>query len=122
MFESFAGTTVHLGPAGSGQRAKIMNNALMTANMGLAHAAIGAGTELGIDRAALTELVKASSGRSFGFEVYARLPNPQAFSRGAPLLVKDVGLLADILSESEGAAAVCGTALRFIESATGKPL
>lgn len=122
VFESFAGTIVHLGPAGSGQRAKIVNNALMAANMGLAHAAFGAGAELGIDRAALAELIKASSGRSFGFEVYARLPGPQAFSHGAPLLVKDVNLLADILPESEGAAALRQTASAFLKAATGKPL
>jgi 3-hydroxyisobutyrate dehydrogenase len=122
VFESFAGTLVHLGPAGSGQRAKIVNNSLMAANMGLAHAALGAGDALGIDRAALAELIKAGSGRSFGFEVYARLPSPEAFSHGAPLLVKDVNLLADILPESADAAALRETAARFLEAATGKPL
>jgi 3-hydroxyisobutyrate dehydrogenase len=122
VFESFAGTLVHLGPAGSGQRAKIVNNALMAANMGLAHAALGAGVGLGIDRTALAELIKASSGRSFGFEVYARLPSPQAFVHGAPLLVKDVNLLTDILPESQDAAALRETASAFLEAATGKPL
>jgi 3-hydroxyisobutyrate dehydrogenase len=120
VFESFAGTLVHLGSAGSGQRAKIVNNALMAANMGLAHAALGAGSKLGIDRTALVELVKASSGRSFGFEVYARLPSPQAFVHGAPLLVKDVNLLRDILTESQDAAALYATAMTFLKEATAK--
>ena len=122
VFESFAGTLVHLGPAGSGQRAKIVNNALMAANMGLAHAALGAGADLGIDRKALGELIKASSGRSFGVEVYARLPNPAAFVHGAPLLVKDVNLLRNILPESEEAALLRDTAKTVLEAATGKPL
>ena len=122
VFESFAGTLVRLGPAGSGQRAKIVNNALMAANMGLAHAALNAGADLAIDRIALAELIKASSGRSFGFEVYARLPSPAAFVHGAPLLVKDVNLLRNILPESEEAALLRDTAKTFLEAATGKPL
>lgn len=120
VFESFAGTLAHLGPAGSGQRAKIVNNALMAANMGLAHAALGAGVELGLDRSALAALIKASSGRSFGFEVYARLPSPAAFVHGAPLLVKDVNLLASILPASVDAAVLCETATPFLKSAIGE--
>jgi 3-hydroxyisobutyrate dehydrogenase len=96
VLESFAGKTVLLGPVGSGQRAKIVNNALMAANMGLAHAALSLGEELGIDRVALADLVKHSSGRSFGFEVYARLPSPTAFAHGGKLLRKDVDLLGTI--------------------------
>lgn len=93
---SFAGKAVLLGPVGSGQRAKIVNNALMAANMGLAHAALSLGEELGIDRGALADLIKHSSGRSFGFEVYARLPAPTAFAHGGKLLRKDVDLLGTI--------------------------
>ena len=122
VFKSFAGTLVHLGPAGAGQEAKIVNNALMAANMGLAHAAISAGEALGIDRTALAELIKQASGRSFGFEVYARLPTPSAFSHGAPLLVKDVCLLSTIVSDNDGADMLRRTAAHFLEAATGDPL
>ncbi len=103
VLQSFAGLIVHLGPAGAGQRAKIVNNALMAANMGLAHAALQAGEALSLDRAALANLMKASSGRSFGLEVYARLPSPRAFEHGAALLLKDVGLLASILPGNDAA-------------------
>jgi 3-hydroxyisobutyrate dehydrogenase-like beta-hydroxyacid dehydrogenase len=104
---------------GAGQRAKIVNNALMAANMGLAHAALGAGEALGMDRAALASLIKESSGRSFGFEVYARLPTPAAFSHGAPLLEKDVGLLKAILPENDGAEALRLAADPFLCAARG---
>ena len=117
VLEAFAGTIVHLGPLGSGQRAKIVNNALMAANMGLAHAALGAGADLGIDRSALAELIKASSGRSFGLEVYARLPSPRAFAHGAPLLIKDVGLLASLLSQNPDAAVLSEAARHFLSAA-----
>lgn len=118
VFETFGKTIVLLGGVGAGQRAKIVNNALMAANMGLAHAALGAGEALGLDRAALAELIKASSGRSFGFEVYGRLPNPQAFAHGAALLVKDVNLLRAILP-GEADAETLGTAADAFLSQTG---
>lgn len=119
VLESFGKTIVLLGDAGSGQRAKIVNNALMAASMGLAHAALGAGEALGIDRTALADLIKASSGRSFGFEVYARLPHPAAFAHGAPLLVKDVGLLKAVLPDHDGAEALRRAADPFLSAATG---
>ena len=122
VFASFAGAIVRLGPAGSGQRAKIVNNALMAANMGLAHAALGVGEALGIDRAALAELIKVSSGRSMGFEVYARLPSPTAFAVGAPLLLKDVNLLGAIAPDQSGTAVLRAAASNFLSVATGKDL
>jgi 3-hydroxyisobutyrate dehydrogenase-like beta-hydroxyacid dehydrogenase len=122
VFESFAGAVVHLGPVGSGQRAKIVNNALMAANMGLAHAALAAGEALGIERGALAELIKVSSGRSFGVEVYARLPSPQAFAHGAPLLVKDVKLLAAVLPHHAGVETLREAASGFLSAAIGQDI
>lgn len=120
VFASFAGLTVHLGEAGSGQRAKIVNNSLMAANMGLAHAAVQAAGQLGIDRAAFAELVKGSSGRSFGFETYARLPEPSVFAHGAALLAKDVNLLKSTLPADDGAELLRTTALTFLDAARGE--
>ena len=122
VFESFAGLLVHLGPAGAGQRAKIINNTLLAANMGLAQAALGAGEVLGIERIALTELIKASSGRSYGFELFARLPSAAAFAIGAPLLAKDTRLLREILPGHAGAETLRDAAEAFLSEATGKPL
>jgi 3-hydroxyisobutyrate dehydrogenase len=97
VFETFAGLIVHLGDVGAGQMAKLVNNALMAANLAVAHHALAAGAALDLDRAALIELIKVSSGRSFGFEVYARLPQRGAFAHGAKLLSKDVRLLGKAL-------------------------
>ena len=118
VFETFGKLIVLLGPLGSGQRAKIVNNALMAANMGLAQAALAAGEALGCDRAALAELINASSGRSFGFEVFARLPSPAAFAQGAPLLRKDVNLLRTVLPGHAGTELLASTADRFLKAAS----
>ena len=107
------------GDVGAGQRAKLVNNALMAANMGLAHAALGAAAALGIEREALVELIRQSSGRSFGFEVYARLPAPAAFAHGAALLVKDVNLLKRVLPDEQGAETLRAAASNFLSAATG---
>lgn len=119
VLQTFGGTVVLLGPAGAGQRAKIVNNALMAANMGLAQAAVEVGKALGIESVALAELIKVSSGRSFGFEVFARLPQPSAFAHGASLLNKDVNLLAAIAPGEPSMDMLRNAAKGFLADATG---
>ena len=101
VFETFARLIVHLGPVGSGQHAKLINNTLMAANLGLAHEALAAGEALGLDRRALVELLLASSGRSFALEVRARMKSPDSFTHGGGLLAKDVRLLGEVLGEGD---------------------
>jgi 3-hydroxyisobutyrate dehydrogenase len=115
VFETFSGLITHLGGVGAGQFAKLVNNSLLAANMALADAALGAGAALGLDRAALIELVKASSGRSYGFEVRARLPDIAMFGHGARLLAKDVGLLTSVLSSEPCTDTLRGVAEPFLE-------
>jgi 3-hydroxyisobutyrate dehydrogenase len=115
VFEAFSGLISHLGGVGAGQFAKLVNNSLMAANMALADAALGAGAALGLDRAALIELVKASSGRSYGFEVRARLPDIARFGHGAKLLAKDVNLLKATLDNEPCVDTLRHTAEPFLE-------
>jgi 3-hydroxyisobutyrate dehydrogenase-like beta-hydroxyacid dehydrogenase len=117
VFRTFGKLIVLLGEPGAGQRAKIINNSLMAANMGLAHAAMNAADAMGVGRQALAELIRESSGRSFGFDVYARLPSPAAFAIGAPLLAKDVGLLKSVLPDDWGAEALRAAAEPFLTAA-----
>ncbi len=117
VLKTFGKLVVLLGPAGAGQRAKIVNNAMLSANMGVAMAAIEAAQALDIDRAAFVELIQASSGRSFGFEVFARLPSPAAFATGAPMLLKDMNLLNAVLPDHVGAREIDAIAARFLAAA-----
>lgn len=120
VFETFGKLILHLGGVGAGQNAKLVNNALMSAHMGLAHCAFAASATLGLDRSAFRELVNASSGRSYGFEVYARLPSPAAFSHGAPLLMKDVRLLGEVLVGDPSFEPLRDAAMRFLDIAQAK--
>lgn len=106
VLETFAGRIVHLGGVGAGQMAKLVNNTLMAAHFAIAHHALAASERLGVDRKALAELVAASSGRSFGFDVYARQPSITAFAHGAKLLAKDVRLLGEALGDDASYAAL----------------
>lgn len=117
LLEPFAGLIVHLGDVGAGQMAKLVNNALMAAHVAIAHEGLEAAAALGIDRAALIELVKASSGRSFGFEVCSRLPEPAAFRHGAELLAKDVRLLGESLNGHTSADAFQQVTAAFLKRA-----
>ena len=116
VFESFAGLILHLGPVGAGQNAKLVNNTLMAANMALADAALNAGAALAIDRAALIELIKVSSGRSFAFDVRARMPDASVFTHGAMLLHKDVGLLGAVLGDDPSFAPLRDAAQPFLDN------
>lgn len=117
VFETFGRMIVLLGPAGAGQRAKIVNNAMLSAHMGVAMAALEAAEALEIDRKAMIDLVKVSSGNSFGFEVFSRLPSPAAFTTGAPMLLKDMNLLNAILPGHTGADEIDAVARRFLTAA-----
>lgn len=99
VFRSFGRLIVRLGDVGAGQHAKLINNTLLAANIGLADRALEAGDQLELDRSALIELLMASSGRSMGVEVRGRMPNPTAFSHGAALLKKDMNLLGAVIGE-----------------------
>lgn len=121
VFESFGKLIVHLGAVGAGQKAKLINNALMAAHMALAHHAMQIGSKLQLDRAALVELIKSSSGRSFGFETYARLPTPQAFAHGGALLAKDVRLLGALQAADADVAAVGDLVVPFLNLIQNKP-
>jgi 3-hydroxyisobutyrate dehydrogenase len=115
IFETFGGLIVRVGGVGAGQMAKLVNNALMAAHVAMAHYGLSAASALGLDKAALSEIVKVSSGRSYGFEVYARLPTPFAFDHGAKLLAKDVRLLGEVLGADPSYAAFREVAAPFLD-------
>ncbi|EJU13642.1 6-phosphogluconate dehydrogenase [Sphingomonas sp. LH128] len=114
IFQSFGTLLPHLGEVGAGQNAKLVNNALLAANMAVADHALAAASALGIEKSALMELLIASSGRSFGLEVRGRMPAPQAFNHGGSLLFKDLHLLRDVIGNDPGAVGLWNTAEPFL--------
>lgn len=64
VFATYADPIVHLGPLGSGQVTKILNNLLFTANLGAALSTLDLGESLGIPRVRLAEVLNGGSATS----------------------------------------------------------
>src|SRR5262245_26654000 len=62
VFSTYGNPVVHVGPLGSGQLAKLVNNVVFTAHLGVASDAYELGERLGIDRGALFTILSRGSG------------------------------------------------------------
>lgn len=101
-FATFADPVLHLGAVGSGQIAKLVNNTLLAATVGIANDAIGLGGELGLDEAALTAALSSGSSRGTwsGLLSMRRARTDQLSGRTSEWAGKDVGLTLDIAGEA----------------------
>ncbi len=107
VLSAFGDPVVHVGGLGSGQLAKLLNNLLFTAALGLAHETAELATELGVDATALMSILQHASGRSYAVQMYAGLLGglrpPSARVRTiAGLLGKDVAIARDLAENANG--------------------
>ncbi|MGU3650160.1 NAD(P)-dependent oxidoreductase [Mycolicibacterium sp. A43C] len=108
VFATYADPIVHLGPLGSGQVAKILNNLLFTANLGAAMSTLELGEALGVPRERLCQVITRGSAASKALN--SIVASGGSLDRLAPiagaLLQKDcrhAGTLAGHASAPEGA-------------------
>lgn len=116
VLEQYSNLIPHLGPVGAAQNAKIINNFLLTANMGVAQSAFALAKQLGVDPESLKLVLANGSGRSFGVNLIGGDDwdlKPSANTAG-PLLQKDTRLLISLAAE---AGVEMGVALTAAESA-----
>ncbi|HEX3289549.1 MAG TPA: NAD(P)-dependent oxidoreductase [Mycobacterium sp.] len=108
VFATYGNPIVHVGPLGSGQVAKILNNLLFTANLGTALSTLELGESLGISRDSLCDVITRGSANSRALGSMAASGGTlqtHAAVAGA-LLQKDVrhaASLADAASAPQGA-------------------
>ena len=92
----FGEPVVHLGPVGAGQTAKLVNNVLFTANIGVAHDSVSLGSAFGLDAEALVQVLRHGSSRSYALDLYSGMrggiTDPSRTGPIASLLGKDVAL------------------------------
>lgn len=88
VFATFASLVIHLGGFGAAQTAKLINNSLLAANLGLVQSAFALGAMHGLDRGALLRMFQASSARSYALDVFGRMPEGQSFSHAKTLFDK----------------------------------
>ena len=97
VLETFGDPVLHLGPLGSGQEAKLLNNAVFAAQLAVATEAFSLAAERGLDQQAVATILANGSGRSYAADVVRgsgfNLDGLAPFA-GA-LLAKDLGILVD---------------------------
>ncbi|QLL08783.1 NAD(P)-dependent oxidoreductase [Mycobacterium vicinigordonae] len=101
VLDTFANPVVRLGALGAGQAAKLLNNSLFTAQLGLAASTFALARDLGVDLDALTAILSAGSARSYAAEIVANSDyNLSVIAELAgTLLAKDVGILTDVVGD-----------------------
>jgi 3-hydroxyisobutyrate dehydrogenase-like beta-hydroxyacid dehydrogenase len=97
VFASF-GTPLHLGPLGSGQLMKLLNNAALFANMRVTQVVLDAAGAMGLDREATIEALTRGSGASASLPSFLRMLVRPDLSAVVELLAKDLDHFDDVAS------------------------
>jgi 3-hydroxyisobutyrate dehydrogenase len=108
VFQTFADPVLHLGPLGSGQLAKLLNNLVFTAQISLAMETFEFADQIGVDGENLAQVLAHGSGGSRAVGILAASGFNFTGLRGAAgLLRKDVGIVHDI-ARAKGASEPAG--------------
>jgi 3-hydroxyisobutyrate dehydrogenase len=113
VLDRIAARILHVGDAGAGQVAKLVNNLLVATHLVAAAEALRVGEAAGVPAAALLPVINAASGRSAATEVnLPRWVMSGSFDSGfaAGLMRKDVRLALDLARAVGADPAACGVA------------
>ena len=101
VFETFANPVVQLGPLGSGQIAKAINNLLLAAHMTLALDTFAFARELGLDLPALAEALAHGTGgsKAAGIVAGAGFDGDYLRKNSARYFSKDLEIMLEIAQE-----------------------
>ncbi|MCV7105070.1 NAD-binding protein [Mycolicibacterium chitae] len=125
VFETFGSPVLHVGPLGSGQVLKLVNNYLFAAQVAVTEQAIVLCRELGLDVALSMTAIASSTGSSRANQMFVAGGCRSAFPRhsegtthGARLLAKDIALMDGLLADRKppallDSAARAGLAVAF---------
>lgn len=98
VFETFGNPVIHLGPLGSGELAKLLNNLAFIAHVGAAIEIFSTAEELGIEPLALADVLSHGSGGSKAQAIMAASGFDQSGIRQARMLLrKDIDLVIDVV-------------------------
>ncbi|MGH3246190.1 MAG: NAD(P)-dependent oxidoreductase [Trebonia sp.] len=109
---SYASPVMFVGPAGHGQRVKLVNNALFVAQVGLAIDAVRLAGSLGIDEKVILAAVQHGSGTSRALSIVAGGGSVDAVAgRLADLMLKDVTVVREVARSAGADLGIIGTVL-----------
>ena len=112
LLETYASPVMFVGPAGHGQRVKLVNNALFVAQVGLAIDAVRLASSLGIAEQAILAAVQHGSGASRALSIVASGGSVDAVAdRLADLMLKDVTMVREVARSAGADLGIIGTVL-----------
>jgi len=112
LLETYASPIMFVGPAGNGQRVKLVNNALFVAQVGLAIDAVRLAGSLGIEEKAILAAVQHGSGASRALSIVAAGGSVDAVAdRLADLMLKDVTVVREVARSAGADLGIIGTVL-----------
>jgi 3-hydroxyisobutyrate dehydrogenase-like beta-hydroxyacid dehydrogenase len=101
VFEAFSSTVAYMGPSGTGQLAKLLNNASLLANLRNVEDIIEIGVSAGINPRNLLDALRTGSGSSFALQFLAGEISPEMQEHLPELWHKDIGHFSDAIRRHE---------------------
>jgi 3-hydroxyisobutyrate dehydrogenase-like beta-hydroxyacid dehydrogenase len=98
VFETFSARVVQMGPAGTGQQAKLFNNALMLMNMRAIADILTLATDTGTDIPALVEALRSGSAESRALNLLGTMIRPDTADHLSEVCVLDMEIFAAAMS------------------------
>jgi 3-hydroxyisobutyrate dehydrogenase len=112
LLETYASPILFVGPLGNGQRVKLVNNALLVAQMGLAIDAVRVAGSLGIEEKTILSALQHGSGSSRALGIVAGIGSADAVAdRLSDLMLKDVTVVRELAHRSGVDLGIIGTVL-----------
>jgi 3-hydroxyisobutyrate dehydrogenase-like beta-hydroxyacid dehydrogenase len=100
VLRAYGNPVLHLGPSGSGQAAKLINNALFAANLGLLAHALELGAGLRLDQSALLDALQHGSSASRALDLIASRGSVAEFAGSVgEFLVKDLAVVRSVVAD-----------------------
>jgi 3-hydroxyisobutyrate dehydrogenase-like beta-hydroxyacid dehydrogenase len=100
----YADHVIHMGPLGSGQRMKAINNALAVGNLRLICDALSVGTSVGLEEAAMVDALRHGSGGSVMVDLL-QFYRPRPRADYVHLLEKDITAFRSVAADASPQAA-----------------
>lgn len=118
VIDAMSTNAVRLGAVGAGQKTKLLNNTIFTAQLGLVNSLLALADALEIDRMGALTALSTGSGGSYALNMFARGGSvaTMSSSQARPLLAKDVRLLASMVGEEALIVAVGEDFVKLMES------
>ena len=103
VMQAYGSTVRLMGPPGSGQRMKVLNNVLGFCNLRMAHLALEVGGRLGLEAQAVKDVLRNASGSSFNLPILIDrlMPDPDFARHALTMTIKDTDLYKSVRAKAD---------------------